>query len=129
VKVLVTGGTGGLGRPLVRALLRDGCSVRVLSRKARPESIPSEVEWVQADITSGDGLDAAVPASRRSFTQRRIRDALTKSTSSGRKKSSTLRSLPGSAISSLSRSLELLKSTMVTIRRRFQQSGSSSRVA
>jgi uncharacterized protein YbjT (DUF2867 family) len=60
VRVLVTGGTGSLGRPLVRALLRDGFSVRILSRRPRPEGTPSEIEWIQADMTAGDGLDEAV---------------------------------------------------------------------
>ena len=60
MKVLVTGGTGSLGRPLVRALLREGCNVRILSRRPRPDSAPQGIEWVQADITAGVGLAEAV---------------------------------------------------------------------
>lgn len=60
MKVLVTGGTGSLGRPLVRALLQEGSTVRVLSRKPRPEGALPQIEWVQADMTSNDELKDAV---------------------------------------------------------------------
>ena len=58
--ILVTGGTGTIGR-LVVARLRDaGRTVRVLSRgQRRRESCPG-VEFVTADLASGDGVDAAV---------------------------------------------------------------------
>jgi uncharacterized protein YbjT (DUF2867 family) len=56
--ILVTGGTGTLGR-LVVPLLRDaGCKVRVLSRHRHE---PREgVEFVTGDLTTGQGIDAAV---------------------------------------------------------------------
>jgi uncharacterized protein YbjT (DUF2867 family) len=56
--VLLTGGTGTLGRR-VSPLLRDaGCRVRVLSRSPRdPED---GVDLVVGDLTTGDGIDAAV---------------------------------------------------------------------
>ncbi|HEX6184193.1 MAG TPA: NAD(P)H-binding protein [Pyrinomonadaceae bacterium] len=60
MKVLVTGGAGALGRPLVRALARDGHAVRVMSRRARPASAPEGVEWASADLSTGEGLGAAV---------------------------------------------------------------------
>jgi uncharacterized protein YbjT (DUF2867 family) len=60
VKVLVTGGTGSLGRPLVRALLREGCTVRILSRKPRPDGTLPQIEWIQTDIASGEDLREAV---------------------------------------------------------------------
>ena len=59
MKVLVTGGTGSLGRPLVRALNRAGHGVRVMSRRPRRASAAAETEWAQADIASGDGVRAA----------------------------------------------------------------------
>jgi uncharacterized protein YbjT (DUF2867 family) len=54
--ILVTGGTGTLGRPTVARLLADGHQVRVLSRKPGPDR-------VVADLTTGDGLAAAVDGS------------------------------------------------------------------
>src|SRR5947208_17159226 len=60
MKVLVTGGTGSLGRPLVRAVNRAGHGVRVMSRRPRRASAAGDTEWAQADIASGDGVRAAV---------------------------------------------------------------------
>jgi uncharacterized protein YbjT (DUF2867 family) len=53
-RVLVTGGTGVLGRELVRRL-QDRTEVRVLSR--RP---PHGIGFVQGDLETGEGLAAAV---------------------------------------------------------------------
>ncbi len=58
--VLVTGGTGTLGRPLVHTLLDAGRPVRVLSRTARTPAVPDEVEWVVGDLLTGAGLHEAV---------------------------------------------------------------------
>jgi uncharacterized protein YbjT (DUF2867 family) len=56
--ILVTGGTGTLGR-LVVARLRDaGCDVRVLSRRSRDGG--KGVEFVTGDLATGEGIDAAV---------------------------------------------------------------------
>jgi uncharacterized protein YbjT (DUF2867 family) len=56
--ILLTGGTGTLGR-LVLPLLRDaGSKVRVLSRH-RHEPVDG-VEYVTGDIGTGDGVEAAV---------------------------------------------------------------------
>ncbi|AUI50183.1 SDR family oxidoreductase [Arthrobacter crystallopoietes] len=56
--VLVTGGTGTLGRHLVPRLLEAGCRVRVLSRASRE---PAEgVEFVTGDLATGEGIEAAV---------------------------------------------------------------------
>lgn len=54
--VLVTGGTGTLGRALVHTLLDAGRAVRVLSRQERSPAVPDEVEWVVGDLLTGDGL-------------------------------------------------------------------------
>jgi uncharacterized protein YbjT (DUF2867 family) len=56
--ILVTGGTGTLGR-LVVARLRDaGASVRVLSRSSRD---PGEgIEFVTGDLATGAGIEAAL---------------------------------------------------------------------
>jgi uncharacterized protein YbjT (DUF2867 family) len=58
--ILVTGGTGTLGRHLVRLLGEAGQPVRVLSRRARPDGTPEDVEWAVGDMSSGDGLREAV---------------------------------------------------------------------
>lgn len=59
-RVLVTGGTGALGRELVARLHDDGYTVRIMSRSAVPPGLPDGLEWAQADLVSGDGLDGAV---------------------------------------------------------------------
>jgi uncharacterized protein YbjT (DUF2867 family) len=55
--VLVTGGTGTLGR-LVVARLRDaGCDVRVLSRR---RAAADGMAFVTGDLATGEGIEAAV---------------------------------------------------------------------
>jgi uncharacterized protein YbjT (DUF2867 family) len=58
--ILVTGGTGTLGRLVVPLLREAGRTVRVLSRRGRkPED---GVEFVAGDLTTGEGIEAAVTA-------------------------------------------------------------------
>ncbi len=57
--VLVTGGSGTLGRPLVARLLGAGHDVRVLSRQSSPR-LPEGATVVRGDLRSGEGLAAAV---------------------------------------------------------------------
>ncbi|MEU4766230.1 NAD(P)H-binding protein [Actinosynnema sp. NPDC023794] len=57
--VLVTGATGRLGRALVPRLLSAGRDVRLLSRRP-PAGRDARYGWVNGDLLSGDGLDAAV---------------------------------------------------------------------
>lgn len=54
--VLVTGGTGTLGRHVVQELQRSGTPVTVLTRRADPAS----PEQLTGDLATGDGLEAAV---------------------------------------------------------------------
>jgi uncharacterized protein YbjT (DUF2867 family) len=56
--VLVTGGTGTLGRLVVPRLRAAGCEVRVLSRRRR--ALGEGIEVVTGDLTTGEGIDAAV---------------------------------------------------------------------
>src|SRR5579871_1876448 len=56
--ILVTGGTGGLGRRVVPRLVEAGRAVRVLSR--RPHEPAAGVEYVVGDLESGEGVEAAV---------------------------------------------------------------------
>src|SRR5712692_9043560 len=55
MQVLVTGGTGALGREVVKRLVDSGHRVRILSRK------PGEGDdWVQGNLVTGAGLEVAV---------------------------------------------------------------------
>lgn len=56
--VLVTGGTGTLGRLVVRRLLDAGRTVRVLSRHAGEGDLRAEL--VPGDLASGQGVEAAI---------------------------------------------------------------------
>jgi uncharacterized protein YbjT (DUF2867 family) len=57
--VLVTGGTGNLGRELVPLLITKGYEVRVLSRRERPE-LPVGARGVRGDLVTGEGIDDAL---------------------------------------------------------------------
>ncbi|THA26289.1 SDR family oxidoreductase [Streptomyces sp. RKND-216] len=56
--ILVTGGTGTLGRHVVPLLRGAGCSVRVLSRRERPDE--DGVVYVTGDLRENRGVAAAV---------------------------------------------------------------------
>lgn len=58
-QVLVTGGTGTVGRIVVDHLAAEGKDVRVLSRGRRPQQ-SSTIRHVVGDVRTGDGLDAAL---------------------------------------------------------------------
>ncbi len=58
-RVLVTGGTGRLGRELVPACLRRGWTVRVMSRQP-PQAMGPGVERATADLSAAAGVNAAV---------------------------------------------------------------------
>ena len=55
--ILVTGGTGTLGRLVVPRLRNAGYDVRVLSRRSREGA--EGVEFVTGDLAKGEGIDAA----------------------------------------------------------------------
>ena len=57
-RILLTGGTGTLGRHVVPLLRDAGHDLRVLSRKSHE---PGEgIEYVTGDLLTGEGIDAAV---------------------------------------------------------------------
>src|SRR5690606_37396779 len=60
MKVLVTGGTGAIGRPLVSELRARGAEVRVLSRRPPQQAGVTADGFVQGDLDTGAGLTAAV---------------------------------------------------------------------
>jgi uncharacterized protein YbjT (DUF2867 family) len=57
-RVLVTGGTGVLGREVVSRLLEKGYTVRILSRS--PQRGTTHAEWAQAHMLTGEGLSEAL---------------------------------------------------------------------
>jgi nucleoside-diphosphate-sugar epimerase len=58
-QLLVTGGTGTLGRVIVHELTATSRSVRVLSRRPRTNDT-SGADWVVGDLRSGLGVDDSV---------------------------------------------------------------------
>lgn len=56
-QVLVTGGTGTLGRHVMPRLLEAGCSVRVLSRHSGAPQVG--VVYMNGDLSTGEGVAAA----------------------------------------------------------------------
>lgn len=60
MNVLVTGGTGNLGRAVTRAAGGAGHVVRVMSRRARPRTASNGFEWARADLASGEGVREAL---------------------------------------------------------------------
>jgi uncharacterized protein YbjT (DUF2867 family) len=58
-RILVTGGTGTVGRVVVDNLTTSEKDVRILSRGRRPAQ-SAEVQHVVGDVQTGDGLDAAL---------------------------------------------------------------------
>src|SRR5450756_2202511 len=75
---IVTGGTGGLGRCICRALAEAGANVALvyLKSQAEAEAYASELSAlgsssiaIQADITSADGIEAMIQETLRQFGQ------------------------------------------------------------
>lgn len=75
MRILVTGGTGHLGRAITARLSRDGHQVRILARRLGDDS---GVEWVQGDLGAGADfcsalthVDAVIHAATNSPTAQR----------------------------------------------------------
>ncbi|WP_104104114.1 SDR family oxidoreductase [Arthrobacter sp. 08Y14] len=59
MRILVTGGTGQVGRHLVAQLHAAGHTVRALTRNPAKAALPNGVEVVPGDLTDGASLEAA----------------------------------------------------------------------
>lgn len=58
--ILLTGGTGTLGRHVTPLLLDSGSKLRLLSRRKRERESANGIEYVVGDLLKGEGIDAAV---------------------------------------------------------------------
>ncbi|MFC4149751.1 SDR family oxidoreductase [Micromonospora mangrovi] len=65
--IVVTGATGNVGRPLVRALAAAGEQVTAVSRRASATELPAGVRAVDADLTDPAGLKAAYDGAQALF--------------------------------------------------------------
>ena len=59
MKILVTGGTGTVGKEVVTALLRHGASVRVLTRN-KEAKLPDGAEVAIGDLLDPDSVRSAL---------------------------------------------------------------------
>jgi uncharacterized protein YbjT (DUF2867 family) len=59
-RILVTGGTGNVGREVVKQLRAGGNLVRVLSRNPQPASVPDDVEIARGDLSAPETLDESL---------------------------------------------------------------------
>ncbi len=60
-KILITGGTGFVGKHLLHHLIQGGAEVSCLVRKSSNRAnLPPQVQVFEADLHSGQGLDAAL---------------------------------------------------------------------
>lgn len=59
-RILITGGTGMLGRHVTTHLREAGYQIRLMSRCPTPSTVSPGTEWAQADLETGQGLADAV---------------------------------------------------------------------
>lgn len=60
MKILVTGGTGTLGKKFVAEAQKSGFDVRIFSRKTAPAKSDQSIRWFTGDLVSGEGLREAI---------------------------------------------------------------------
>ncbi len=56
MRVLVTGGTGTLGRAIMTSALAKRMTLRMCSRQPRPDNISDDIEWAACDFVTGRDL-------------------------------------------------------------------------
>lgn len=64
---IITGGSRGIGRAVVDRLRADGALVLTCGRGDRPEDLPDDVQWVQADVSRADETERIVEEANRTF--------------------------------------------------------------
>lgn len=62
--ILITGGTGHLGRAVLARLARDGSNIRVLAR--HPGEDP-DIKWMSGELATGDGIAEGPRGDRQDF--------------------------------------------------------------
>lgn len=60
VRVLITGATGFIGKPLTKALIDAGCEVLALARKAPSDE--DQINWLEADLSNDESYRDAIVA-------------------------------------------------------------------
>ena len=60
MNVLITGGTGHLGRLVIPRAQAAGHAVSIASRRSRPSNAAEDVRWSIVDLATGAGLTAAL---------------------------------------------------------------------
>ena len=66
-RYLVVGASGTVGSRIVESLVKAGAQVRALSSRKQAAGTRAGVEWVHADLASGDGVAAAFEGVDRAF--------------------------------------------------------------
>lgn len=59
---LVTGGRQGIGLGIVRAFMAEGAAVTTCGRGPRPDDLPDDCGWVQADVADPAQMESLVAA-------------------------------------------------------------------
>lgn len=59
-RVLVTGGTKGMGEAIVKRLTRGGGTVITTARSTAPPDLPASALFVQADLSTAEGVEKVV---------------------------------------------------------------------
>lgn len=61
--IVLTGGTGALGRAVLARLIEHGTEARIVSRRPQGANLGNH-QWATADLTTGDGLTGALTGAR-----------------------------------------------------------------
>ncbi|MEM7171784.1 MAG: SDR family oxidoreductase [Pseudomonadota bacterium] len=64
---VITGGSRGIGRAIVQAMLGQGAQVLTCGRGNRPLDLPETIAWVTADMSRQEGVDLLADAAGNYF--------------------------------------------------------------